>query len=90
MPTCTNCSTEFTTQEYNKHSKMCLKNIETFTYNAQKITVYKNAKGKFNCYCSDSGCVAGQKDYKTLEILKKHLKSAKSHWIGKVISIHVY
>ncbi|KAG2110016.1 hypothetical protein DEU56DRAFT_985445 [Suillus clintonianus] len=71
MHTCPNCSAQFNNRnDCSKHSKKCLKGIETFTYNSQEITVYKNAD-------------AGGKAYKTLEVMKRHLKSTKSHWVGK-------
>jgi hypothetical protein len=85
MFTCSNCSATFDlNKDYGKHSKQCLKEIETFIskQNNQRITVKKNEEGNFECYCSDSGCPDQKKTYKTIETLKKHMKKVKSHWIG--------
>jgi hypothetical protein len=86
MPyTCLNCSTVFGVKsDYGKHSKQCLKTTETFEFNTQSITIHKNSEDHFNCYCSDAGCADGKKSYKNIENMKRHMRKAKSHWLGKV------
>ncbi|KAG1735322.1 uncharacterized protein EDB91DRAFT_1083776 [Suillus paluster] len=85
MLTCPNCSATFDVNKYyGRHKKQCLKEVETFIskQNNQRITVKKNDKGNFECYCSDNGCPDQKKVYKTIATLKKHMKKVKSHWIG--------
>jgi len=82
---CQTCSSSFTTKsEYYTHRRACTADVETFIYKAtnQKITVQKNSKGLFECYCSDKGCPGVKKAYKSTENLKRHMTKVKSHWIG--------
>ena len=79
---CSTCSLQFDLRGvYSAHIRKCI-SISTFTTHAgQQVTVKRNEKGVFLCYCSHPGCPKPT-GYLTTDSMKNHIKKVQSTWIG--------
>jgi len=84
---CNKCSLTFSLKKnHSSHQKKCTggngdgKVTFFFKETDQTITLERNVKGLYDCYCSHPDCP--KTGYVSVEGVKKHMRRANSHWIG--------